>query len=37
MPTPCPNCGEIVELHDMTDIGHELYCEECAWELESEE
>jgi len=37
MPTPCPSCDEIVELNDMTNIGNELYCEECAYELEGEE
>lgn len=37
MPTPCPKCHDVVELHDMTNIGNELYCEECAWDLEGEE
>lgn len=35
MPTPCPECGEIVELNNMTNIGIELYCEECAYEFEA--
>lgn len=34
MPTPCPRCHDIVELNHMTNIGNELYCEECVYELE---
>lgn len=37
MPTPCPECGDIVEFNDMTNIGNELYCSECAFELEDME
>ena len=37
MPTPCPKCGDIVEFNDMTNIGNELYCSECAFELEDME
>lgn len=36
MPTPCPECGEIVELDVMRNIGHELYCDECYEALESD-
>ena len=36
MPTSCPECGEIVELSDMKNIGRELYCDECYEELEGE-
>lgn len=37
MPTPCPRCGEVVEFNHMTNIGQELYCEECAYELENQD
>jgi hypothetical protein len=31
MPTPCPTCGNIVELNDMNTCGtcKKLYCDEC--------
>lgn len=33
MPTPCPGCGQIVELDDMKSVSYsdELYCENCAF------
>lgn len=34
MPTPCPRCGDIVELNRMKNIGNELFCEDCYEELE---
>lgn len=34
MPTPCLRCNEIVEFNNMSNIGNELYCEECAFEIE---
>lgn len=37
MPTPCMRCGDIVEFNDMTNIGQEFYCDECAYELEDME
>lgn len=35
MPTPCARCEEWCEFDYMTNIGNELYCEECAFELEA--
>lgn len=34
MPTPCPQCGECVELNDMNpcDSCEVLYCEQCLEE-----
>jgi len=30
-PTPCPVCGEIVDLHDMVSVaGNQLVCESCV-------
>jgi len=35
--TPCIRCGDIVEFNDITNIGEEFYCDECAYELEDME
>ena len=39
MPTPCPNCGDIVEFHDMVDHPNEfkvMVCESCYDRIEEE-
>lgn len=39
MPTPCPNCGEIVEFHDMANHPNEfnvMVCESCRDRIEEE-
>jgi hypothetical protein len=39
MPTPCPNCGDIVEFHDMANHPNEfrvMVCESCHGRIEEE-
>ncbi|SEQ48075.1 hypothetical protein SAMN03080615_01618 [Amphritea atlantica] len=39
MPSPCPNCGNIVEFHDMVNHPNEfrtLVCEECHDQIQEE-
>lgn len=42
MPTPCPECGEVVEFNDMVKTDgklsyHNMVCQDCHDELESDE
>lgn len=40
MPTPCPNCGEVVEFHDMVnhpdDYSNDMVCEDCRDRIEED-
>ncbi len=42
MPTPCPECGDVVEFEDMKQTDgklcyHSFVCQDCFYELESDE